>query len=189
MLFRRRKHTLSVREMIELEEKIKSIWVAQFGEDVSQEELSQKLKLKVEYVDPQLFDAHVDAELAPIADPDFNGLIRVNGKCKDKSFAYVHEIVHYVFDVGIGEKVTNVYRRMSKGYTKDEHDQRINYMTAAVSMPYEKVYPYIREYDESHPKMDELLFVDRLCKDFKQPRAVAIRRVQEVRRIKRYQAG
>lgn len=185
MLFNRKKYTLSASEMIEMESWLESECVSKIGEITSEEELSSILKLKVEYVAPQNLAKHVEAELVPIDDIEYNGLIRVNTECMGKVFAYLHEIIHYVYDVGIGNRVTETYARMSKGHTEGKHEQKINYMAAAYSIRYDKIEPQIKEYDESHPKMDEIKFVNGLCEQFNQPRSVIIRRIQEVRRIKR----
>ena len=183
MLFKRKKYTLSAREMIEMEEWLAKNCFPLMEENASEEDLSVRLKLKVEYVSPSVLAEHVEAELIPIDEYEYNGLIRVNTVCKGKSFAYLHEIIHYIHDIGIGNKVNKVFKRMSKGHTESKHEQKINYMTAAVKMPYDKIAPQIRKYDMSRPKMDELKFVGDLCVEFGQSRAAIIRRIREVRRI------
>ena len=185
MIFKRKKHTLSAKEMIEMENWLKTECIPKIGADLSEEQMSSILKLKVEYVDPGNLAEHVEAELTPIQDPAYNGLIRVNNECRGKAFAYLHEIIHYVYDVGIGNKVRTTFTRMSKGHTESKHEQKINYMAAALCMNCEKIESHIQLYDNSRPKMDELKFVNDLCREFNQPRAVVIRRIQEVRRIKR----
>lgn len=185
MLFKRKKHTLSANEMIELEKWLDTECVPKIGEIRSEEELSSELKLKVEYVAPQNLSEHEEARLEPSEDPDFNGVIKVNTECMGKAFAYLHEIIHYVYDVGIGHKVTTTFTRKSKGHTESKHEQKTNYMAAAFCMRYDRIEPQIQAYDESRPKMDELKFVNGLCREFNQPRSVVIRRIQEVRRIKR----
>ena len=184
MLFGHKKNKLTTSEMIKLEEWLEANCIPHIGPFTSEEDLSARLKLKVEYVDPKNLDKFVEAELVPATSPEFNGLIKVSAKCEGNAFAYLHEIIHYIYDVGIGNRVNETFARMSKGHTKTEHEQKINYMAAAYSMRYDKVEPKIREYDESRPKMDELKFVSDMCREFNQPRAVVIRRIQEVRRIK-----
>ncbi|MBR4290505.1 MAG: ImmA/IrrE family metallo-endopeptidase [Oscillospiraceae bacterium] len=185
VLFNRKKYTLSAREMIEMEKWLRLECIPKIGDALSEEEISSILKLKVEYVDSANLEAHVEAELVPIDDSKYNGLIRVNNECRGKAFAYLHEIIHYAYDVGIGKKVSTPYTRKSKGHTENKHEQKINYMAAALCMRYEKIDAQIQAYDASRPKMDELKFVSGLCREFNQPRPVVIRRIQEVRRIKR----
>lgn len=185
-MFNRKKYTLSVKEMLEMENWLESECIPKIGEVSSEEALSSMLKLKVEYVDPENLSEHVEAELIPTTDSDFNGLIRVNTACKGMSFAYMHEIVHYIYDIGIGKKVDRVYTRMEKGHTKDKHEQKINYMAAALSIQYDKIVAKLQDYDTSRPKMDEFKFINELCQEFRQSKSVIIRRIQEVRRLQLY---
>ena len=185
MLFKKKKQSLSIKEMIEIENWLTSVCYPEIGRISSEEELSKKLKLKVEYVAAEDLDDHVEAELSPISDNRYNGLIKVNSSCIGKSFAYLHEIMHYIYDVGIGKKVDRVFTRMARGHTEGAHEQKINYMTAAFTMRYDKIEPRIRAYDESRPKMDAVKFVDALSHEYNQPRSVVVRRIQEIRRIRR----
>lgn len=188
MLLKRKKNTLSTNEMIEIENWLISECDPQIGRISSEEELSKKLKLRVEYVAPEYLAEHVEAELRPIDDDSYNGLIRVNASCIGKSFAYLHEIMHYIYDVGIGKKVDRVFTRMARGHTEGAHEQKINYMTAAFTMRYDKIEPRIRAYDESRPRLDAVKFVDDLSNEYKQPRSVVVRRIQEIRRIRKKKA-
>ena len=185
MLFSRKKNSLTIDEMIEIENWLKSNCFSYFGEVVDEAALSSELKLKVEKVVPSQMNKHVEAELRPVDDEKYNGLIRVNSSCVKTNFAYLHEIMHYIYDVGIGNKVNEVFTRKSRGHTEGAHEQKINYMTAAFIMRYDKIEPRIREYDESKPKMDELKFINDLSQEFNQPSTVVIRRIQEIRRIRR----
>lgn len=185
MLFKRKKNDLSVNDMIKIEDWLLLECDPQIRQISSEEELSNRLKLKVEYVDANHLSKHVEAELRPIDDNKYNGLIRVSAACLGKSFAYLHEIMHYIYDVGIGRKVDCVFTRMERGHTEGAHEQEINYMTAAFTMRYDKIEPRIRIYDESNPKMDAVKFIDELCKEYGQPRSVVVRRIQEIRRIRR----
>ena len=125
---------------------------------------------------------HTEAELAPIDDEEYFGLIRINKKYNTQFFSYMHEIIHYVRDVGIGNRVQEVYTRKAKGKTKDPYEQKTNFVVAAVTMPYGKIKKAIQMYDKSIPRMDELAFVDRLCQEYNQDRTAVIRRIQEVRK-------
>lgn len=185
MLFKKKKETLSTKEMIEIENWLISECDPKIGQISSEEDLSSKLKLKVEYVAAKDLNEYVEAELTPIDDDRYNGLIRVNSSCMGKSFAYLHEIMHYIYDVGIGKKVDRVFTRMARGHTEGAHEQKINYMAAAFTMRYDKIEPRIRAYDESRPRMDAVKFVDELSREYKQPRSVVVRRIQEIRRIRR----
>jgi len=188
MLFIRRKNVLPVEDMIEMEEWLQNECIPMIGSNVSDNDVSKKLKLKVEYASPSNLAPHVEAELRPIEDPEYNGLIRVNTELMGKTFAYLHEIIHYLRDVGMGNKVEQVFTRKAQGHTESLHEQKINYATAAYIIPYTVVENSIREYDSSRPKMDELEFVKYFSTRYNQPRDVVIRRIQEVRRIRRDKA-
>lgn len=176
---------LSLEDMIEVEEWLKKICVPTIGERSKEEDIAKKLKLKVEYVDSSEFDPHVEAELRPAQDVSFNGLIRVRQDLKGKSFAYLHEIMHYLWDVQIGNPVREVYTRMSQGHTEGKHEQKINYAAASYIIPYVQLDKAISEYDKARPWGDELAFVRGLCDQYGQPRDVVIRRIKEVRAIRR----
>ncbi len=188
MFFKRNRFALSTNEMIEIEEWILEECIPKLGGASSEEDISKKLRLKVEYVNSSNLPAFVEAELRPADESEYNGLIRVNSACMGKAFAYLHEIMHYIYDVGIGNKVTKVFTRKATGHTEGKHEQKINYMAAAFNMRYDKIEPRIRAYDESRPKMDEIKFVNDLSREFGQSRSAVIRRIQEIRRIKRKKA-
>lgn len=76
-----------------------------------------------------------EAELLPIDDNNYYGLIRMRKELKKYKFVYIHEIIHYIFDVGYGNKVTECFSRKKKGKTNSHEEQRTNYMTAAYIMP------------------------------------------------------
>ena len=50
-------------------------------------------------------------------------------------------------------------------------------------MPFKAMQTAIEQYDNSHPKMDELKFVSDLCKRYSARRIDVIDRIQHVRRI------
>lgn len=76
-----------------------------------------------------------EAELLPIDDNNYYGLIRMRKELKKYKFVYIHEIIHYIFDVGYGNKVTECFSRKKRGKTNSHEEQRTNYMTAAYIMP------------------------------------------------------
>ncbi len=177
------KKMLPVGKMEELE-----TWLSDNGPEpgLSEQSLSEALNLKVEYVSPNELEDHTEAELRPIADSAYNGLIRVNSRERDERFAYLHEIMHYLRDVGKGNRVQQVFTRKSKGRTENQHEQEINYMTAAYRMPYTKMELALREYDCASPKMDEVRFVSGLAAAYHMSSETVIRRIREVRALKKH---
>lgn len=184
MLFRK-KNYLSTKEMIELEKKTKEKNLCQL---VNKDDLLEELSLKLEYVDTnkdKTWNKDTEAVLMPCESNDFNGIIKIQDKYKNSKFAYVHEIVHYVIDANC-KKVTETYARKTKGNTPDKHEQKINYITAASTMPIDEIRTRLSKYDASSPKEDELKMINELSKKYQQKNSVIIRRIQEVRKIDAY---
>lgn len=181
MLFKNKK--LSVEKMISLEDKLAKSPLAEIGFAKTDEELAKILKLEIKVVDNDALPRDTEATLTQSDNPDYYGLIRVKEKYRSRGFACIHEIVHYVFDVGCGNRVTKAFERKVRGKTQDEHEQDINYITASYSMPFPQMKAAIKRYDESSPKMDELVFVHELCQQYGQERESVLRRIREVKRI------
>lgn len=107
MLFKKNRFTVD--EMIEMENELKNSELFSKNLKANDESLADKLRLKVEYVTDM--DEDNEAELLPINDDNYNGLIRVHKDLEKSKFAYIHEIIHYIFDVGFGNKVTRGFIR------------------------------------------------------------------------------
>lgn len=178
-----KKNTLQIEKRIELENKIKNFKNSP-NIDVSDDmKMAESLKLKVEYCN---LGPKTEAELCPPTLNDCLGIVRVDERYKGTRFALTHEIIHYIIDVGIGNKVEEVYTRNTKGNTKNEHEQEINYATAAFILDYNEIKDIIIKYDTTKPKMDELRLVHDLCEKYSQTRTTVIRRIQEVRALMSY---
>lgn len=154
-----------------------------FNVGIDEQELLYRLKLKVEYLDDGCFHPNTEAELCATDDVAYNGLIRINKKYNKGRFACIHEIIHYLQDVGIGNKVVKTYARKTKGNTTDQHEQEINYTAAAAILKYDMMKSRIYKYDTTRPKMDELKFVNDICVEYNQNRTTVIRRIREVRAL------
>ena len=175
---------IPVEDMIKLEAWIdENINNSDIASCESDSKLSKKLQLKVEYVNPEKLSKCTEAELAPIDDAAYMGIIRINNRNQHSSFSYMHEIIHYLHDVGRGNRVTQVFERKEKGKTKNDHEQHINYLTAGNIMKYRDIKKALQLYDKSSPKMDEIKFINDLCKKYDQERVAVIRRIREVRKI------
>lgn len=174
---------LPAEKMVELEEWIDSL-PDEIRDHLNDEDLPQKLGLKIEYVESNKLPPDTEAELCPIDDARYNGLVRINTKLKTTLFPYMHEIIHYLKDVGIGNRVNQVFTRKSTGKTETEDEQHVNYLTASAVMRYQEIKRLLEQYDKSKPKMDELAFVESICDKYKQDRVAVIRRIGEVRRLR-----
>lgn len=182
-MFRKRK-ALPVDKMIKLEDWIDSnINETDLCECDTGSKMSKTLKLKVEHVNAGELSKNIEAILAPIDDDNFFGVIRVCDENSHKSFSYMHEIMHYLYDVGRGQRVTRVFERQKKKKVNDDHEQDIDYLAASSIMKYREIKKHIRDYDSSSPKMDELAFIEGLCAKFNQERIAVIRRIREVRKV------
>ncbi|WP_195462860.1 ImmA/IrrE family metallo-endopeptidase [Anaerotruncus colihominis] len=181
MLFLKYKADFTVEEMVQMENELKFSVLGTKELSPDNADLAGKLGLQVEYVS-DLEDDN-EAELCQTNNSEFLGLIRLRKELKKYKFAYIHEIIHYVFDVGCGNKVTSSFARKRKGKTDSRDEQRINYKTAAYIMPYEEILKALQEYDKSFPKMNAIQFVRKLQETFEQSETAVIRRIKEVRRI------
>ena len=176
-----RKKRFTVMEMKEMENALRSSVLYTLKLSADDSELSSKLGLKVEYITDMADDN--EAELLPIGDDNYYGLIRLRKELKKYKFAYIHEIIHYIFDVGYGNKVTECFSRKKKGKTNSYEEQRTNYITAAYIMPFEQIMKELHHYDDSTPKMDEIEFIRTLQTRYEQSETAVIRRIREVRKL------
>lgn len=133
--------------------------------------------------DDLVIEEGVEAKLIRPIHPGYNGTILIRESLRYSTFAFTHELMHYVFDVGEGNEVTQAFTRKFKGEEKDENEQLIDYRAAANRMREEMMIEEINIYDNAVPEMNPVLFVSRLCKKYGVDRVSAIRRVQEVRAI------
>lgn len=177
------KHSILPVEKVEEVE----LWMEQkcrplIGNCKSEEEMAERLHLKVEFVPPNRLSPHVEAELSPIEDPNFQGVIRINSEYQNNAFSYLHEIMHYLIDVGAGNQVQQTYTRKSTGCVDSDHDQEINYAMASFMMPYAEMLKAIENYDKNKFRMNEIKFVSDLARKYRQSDRAIIHRIQEVRR-------
>lgn len=181
-----RKKNLKIEKMIDLENKIHYFKKDYKDYASSDTQLAKKLKLKVEYLSPNQLGPKTEASLSPCNLEDYLGIIKVDTKYKGTRFALIHEIIHYILDVGIGNQVKEEFTRNTKGNTKSEHEQEINYAAAALILDYDEIKSVINKYDTTKPKMDELKLVHDLCVKYSQERTTVIRRIQEVRTLMKH---
>lgn len=176
---------LSVEKMIELEDKLAQSPLAEIGFAKTDEELARELGLEIMVVSDDELPRDTEATLTHNDNPAYYGLIKVKQKYRVSMFACIHEVIHYVFDIGCKNYVQESFERKVRGKTQGVHEQEINYMTASYSMPFVQMQKAIWRYDSSSPKMDELVFVHDLCVRYGQERESVLRRIREVKRIDR----
>lgn len=182
MIFNR---SLPIEKMIELEDKLARSPLAEIGFAKTDEELARTLGLEIVVVPDNELPKDTEATLTHNDNSEYFGLIRLKKSYRDSMFACIHEIIHYVFDVGCKNYVQTAFERRVRGKTKDVHEQEINYMAASYSMPFVQIKEAIKSYNESSPKADELVFIHELCERYGQSRESVLRRIREVKRIDR----
>jgi len=178
-----KKDNLSVKKTIELEEKLEKSILAEVGYAKTDKELAERFRLKIQEVNDTELSSDTEAALIPSDDSEYLGVIKVKSSYQENLFTCIHEIIHYVFDVGYGKPVSSTFERKKRGKTPDDHEQEINYLAASYSMPYDQMLKAISEYEKSSPKMDELKFVAGLCERYHQSWETVLRRIREVKRI------
>lgn len=177
----RKKNVFTASEMMQMEKELRSSALYSNNLKADDEELTSKLKLEVVYVDDM---GDNEAKLLPPTDSNkYFGTIMLNKESRNEKFGYIHEIMHYIFDVGYGNKVDSEFARKKKGKTKDHAEQITNYKTAAFIMPYEEILKEIERYDSSHPRLDEIKFVEELKQKYEQDEVAIFRRIKEVRML------
>lgn len=176
---------LSVEKMVELEDKLAQSPLVQIGFTKTDEELANILGLEIAVVGDDELPKDTEAMLKHNDNPEYFGLIKVKQRYSYSMFACIHEIIHYVFDVGCGNYVQEAFERKVRGKTRDAHEQEINYMTASYAMPFNQMKAAIDCYDSSSFKTDELVFIHSLCERYDQERESVLRRIREVKRIDR----
>ena len=145
------------------------------------EELAKDLSLKLQIVSDSSLREDVRAylDVAP-QNSGYNGIVcyvRNGDNDYEANFDIIHEIMHYLNDVGHGKKVTKSFARVYHGNQREYHEQMIDYYAAAVAIPKESLQERIRihsgnPHDES--------FINELADIYKQPKETVKRRIGEV---------
>lgn len=151
------------------------------GDDVSDIALAYSLKLNVKYCKKNEMPNDVEAMLSPTENDSFNGVIMI---LDNRRFSFMHEIIHYFRDVGVGNRVVKAYTRKIQGKTDSIEEQEINYLAAAVIMPFKKIVMDLYEFENmSNSDMD---FWSRMSNKYEQSREAIMRRFIEIRNIVDY---
>lgn len=179
-MFRRK--TMSLQELLDGEKKVKSALLDTYGWPLTIASIEEKLSLIVEHAP---LDDNLEAVLIP--DEHANGRIQLNEKyVDDEEFDYLHEVIHYLVDVGIGEKVQRTYPRQRVGNSNDPHERTIDYMAAVALVPGNKLLMRLEEYRKQWFKIDEIKFMESLQKEFKCSASCLRKRVRDVHRLRRH---
>lgn len=168
---------ITVADMKRCERLIKKHKYSQFAGQKA-DAVAKELKLAV----VEVCESELGDKLSMLCPPDdsgkdslnsFNGVIKYTDS-EDKNFKKAHEIIHYIKDVGIGEKVSCSYGKDKTGSAdKTYNEQVIDYMAAAMLMPFEEIKKAIK--NKTQPK--------ELHEHYDLPENVILRRINEVRSL------
>lgn len=180
-IYNRRKYT--IQKMSHLEKELSSYHISQYCNDdeLLLPILKDNLRLDVQYMGNDELPADVEALLEPSTDNRYLGVIKILADRTTK-FPYMHEIMHYIRDVGVGNKVNRVYTRKVTGKTDSEEEQEINYLTAAAVMPISKVKEDLPGFEQTDSSSEDI-FIDEMVKKYGQEYETVRRRFIEVRSI------
>lgn len=168
-------------KMLALESELKTYGIEQFseGDSLSDSAIARNLQLNVQYTEPAEMPPDVEATLSVSLDPAFVGVIKILKNVKKTKFPYMHEIIHYFRDVGVGNKVDCEYTRKIKGKTETEEEQDINYLTAAAVMPADAIAEDLNEFERMGSDQEDT-FLCRMVEKYGQDKSAVLRRFSEV---------
>lgn len=174
---------INIKKMVDLEDSLGHYKIEQYCENgkLSDSKLEKELRLDVQYLEKSEMPKDVEATLSPSSDEKYYGVIKILKGSKTK-FPYIHEIMHYLKDVGIGKKVEREYTRKVKGKTDSIAEQDINYLTAASVMPISKIETYLEDFERITGKEEEV-FLRKMARQFEQDTDAVLRRFIEVRSL------
>lgn len=180
-MFKKRKALPSVDVLIQGERWVKENLTNVYGWPLTEEIIEKELNLRIEFV--KLSD-DLEAELVP--DTLTNGCIQVNNTYSGNGeFRYLHEVVHYIHDVGVGRKVIKHYPRKRVDNGCDEHERKVDYLAAVALIPAEKLNADIARFRKKWFVTNEVEFMKELQKKYSCSEKCLRRRFQEVHKIRR----
>ena len=148
----------SIERTKRLEEELTNLNIKKYcdSENISVSVLAKNLGLNVQYCDASELPEDVEATLLPTSNEKYHGVIKIL-KELTSNFSYMHEIIHYLKDVGAGNRVQKVYARKKQGKTDSAEEQDVNYLTAAASMPYSQISQLLDEFENADSEGEALL--------------------------------
>ena len=177
----------AIEKMQCLEDELTTLGIKNYchSESVSDEDLAKKFNLEVIYCKPAEMSKDDEATLSPPENKKYFGTIKVLENANTSKFSYMHEIIHYLRDVGEGNIVSKTYTRKKRGKTDSPDEQDINYLTAATVMPLEQISNLLNEYETMGP-CEEKDFISQTAQKYGQDEDAVLRRFIEVRNLVDY---
>ena len=180
-LFARRK--LTGEKMLELEERIREENLSRYKNYEIKDLLAEaeNLGLKV-IVGDETLDGIRGELTEPPDDDSHKGILRL---CANPNkFDILHELMHYLINVGVGNTVDRAYPEdySSHRESEDANEREINYLSAAILMPLDEMKKRIREYDSKHLHLNLRDFIMAMQDDYGVTTDCVLMRIQEVRK-------
>lgn len=172
-------------KLASLENELQSFHIRSYcvDDDLSAIELAKELKLVVHYCTAREMPDDIEATLSPTDDENYVGEIKVLGH--SEKFSFMHEIIHYFRDVGVGNRVQHTYTRKKQGKTDSPEEQDVNYLTAAAIMPFEELTHDLYAYEQIDADGDSA-FIIQVAQRYSQKQDAVLRRFIEVRKLADY---
>lgn len=111
---------------------------------------------------------------------EYKGIIRLamnEDNPYSENFDIMHEIVHYIKDVGVGKRVDTSFARTHHGNPRSHQEQIVDYFAAAMAIPKDSLEKRIGAYG-GDPFSEE--FVTEMMEVYNQPAETVCRRINEV---------
>ena len=167
---------ITVTDIKKYEKQMRSkVYAPYAGRDVW--DVALELNLDIIEIPDEDVDRELGNKLSMLCPPNkqankfTNGIIKYKSS-PEKNFRIAHEIIHYLKDVGVGNKVSRLYGKDKKGAAdKTDKEQIVDYMAAALVMPFSNVAKDLQ--DEKTVK--------ELCEKYHQSEMLVSRRIDEVR--------
>lgn len=160
---------------------VKDHLIDKYGWPLSKEVVEGRMHLAIT---SSLLDKDLEAILVPDDNQDYNGRILINSLYEDDGeFEYMHEVIHYVLDVGVGKKVNTEFSRHRTGNSNDAHERIVDYYAAVALAPGEKLVEDIKRYRKKWFVTDEASFMRELQKKYSCSEECIRQRFKEVHRL------
>lgn len=166
---------ITVTDIKKCEKQMRStVYTPYAGRDVR--DVALELDLDIIEVPDKDVDRELGDKLSVLCPPNRQANKSANGTIKyrnspEKNFRIAHEIIHYLKDVGVGNKVSRAYGKDQKGAAdKTYEEQIVDYMAAALVMPFSNV---AEDIQDGRTAKD-------LCEKYHQSETLVSRRLSEV---------
>ena len=156
---------LSSEEMSASEDYVSSLrrYLAQKYDVVNYQDprkIAMLLRLNIVENEETLAGTEKESVLVKSNDNNFFGTIVIKqrymadeeGNAREQNFRICHEIVHYFRDVGPGKRVREAFGRDATGVARTHDEQIVDYMAAALFLPYNEVCTLIKDADKETAK-------------------------------------